>query len=173
MGWFKNALGIFSTLRSFVGGGNAGSAIGKNLGKIGNVSNNMLHASKHLKLNALLLFGPALLGHESPHEKMHQMATGALMFYMTMGMGNGFKQFAWSVGLTMAPHFSSMFRGVLHGYRGALESRSSAAIPFSHTSVAMDQAFATLQYGRSRLNDAYSSVGTEATFFAARYMSRG
>ncbi len=112
------------------------------------------------------------IGPGSPKEKIHNMAFNLGAAYLTMGMGSPFRQLFWSMALGMAPQFGNMIRGVVKGYRGVLESRTAAAVPFSYSSIGMDQAFATLQYSKQRLADAYQNTGSEAAFFAARYTSR-
>lgn len=115
----------------------------------------------------------SILGPGTPSEKIKNFGSNALVTYMTLGMGSSFfRQNLWAGAAVLAPHFGSMARGVVQGYRGALESRTSLAIPFSHSNLAMDQAANTLAYSQSRLNDSYSSLSNQAGFMAARYMVR-
>ena len=125
------------------------------------------------KLNIGMGLAWGLLTPGTPHERLTNALTNASIGFMTMGMSSPFRQMGWSMALGMIPHFASMTKGVVRGYRSTLESRTSVAIPFSYSTVAMDQAFATLQYSRQRMSEAYQNVGSEAAFFAARYMSRG
>lgn len=114
-----------------------------------------------------------ILSPGTPEEKMQNLAWNLGAAFMTMGMSSPWRQFGWGTALAMMPHYGSMTRGIVQGYRGTLEARTSLAIPFSHSTLAMDQAFASLQYSRTRVSDAYTTIGSEAAFFAARYTSRG
>jgi hypothetical protein len=125
-----------------------------------------------IKWNLALTVPLTLLGPGTPEEKMHSLGIIAGTTYLTMGMTSGWRQFGWGMAFSLIPSLSSLSRGIVQGYRGAIESRTALAVPFSHSSMAMDQAFATLQYSRQRMSDAYSNVGAEAGFFAARYMQR-
>lgn len=158
----------------------------KLVGKASTVAGGIRGASKfagrsHLGAKAALnnlkwqlpVMGLGLLGPGTPHEKMENVMWNVAGFYLTLGMGSPWRQAAWGFAIGAVPLYGQMMRGLAHGYRGALESRSSVSIPFSHSTIAMDQAYATLQYSRQRMSDAYQTVGSEATFMAARYMSRG
>jgi hypothetical protein len=113
-----------------------------------------------------------LTGHTAK-EKLEGLTFSVAATFLTAGMNSPWRQAGWSFALTFMPHFGSIARGIVHGYRGALESRTSLAVPFSHSTLAMDQAFATLQYSKSRMSEAYTYLGNEAAFFSARYMARG
>jgi hypothetical protein len=129
-------------------------------------------AYKNIKLQLALGIPFALITPGTPEEKLNGLALNLGTAFMTMGMNSPWRQMGWGTAMSMIPNMGSFARGVVLGYRGALESRTSLAIPFSHSNLAMDQAFATLQYSRQRMSDAYSNVGAEAGFFAARYMQR-
>jgi hypothetical protein len=129
-------------------------------------------AYKNIKMQLLFAVPMALITPGTPEEKMQGLAMGLGTAFMTMGMNSPWRQAGWSTAMSMLPGMSHFARGIVQGYRGALESRTSLAIPFSHSNLAMDQAFSTLQYSRQRMSDAYSNVGSEAGFFAARYMQR-
>lgn len=131
------------------------------------------NAMSALKMQLYIGIPATLLTPGSPEEKMQSLGLNILTGVMVMGMNSPWRQFGWSTLATLAPQFGNMARGLVHGYRSALESRTSLAVPFSHSNLAMDQAFATLQYSQQRLSEAYQNVGSEATYFAARYTSRG
>lgn len=117
--------------------------------------------------------GASLLMPGTTKEKVTNAVANTTALYLTLGMNSGWRQFGWGVALSLVPSFGMMARGIVQGYRGVIESRTAAAIPFSYSTMGMDQAFATLQYSRQRLSEGYQNVGSEAAFFSARYMSRG
>ncbi len=162
----KGLFSGFSFLKNLMGSGGGKAAINAARSPFA-----ARHAMGAMKAQAVLA-GFSLLAPGSPQEKLQGLAINAGAAFLVMGMNSPTRQILWSVGIGMAPAFGSMMRGVLHGYRGALESRTSAHIPFSHSTIAMDQAYSTLQYSKQRMNDAYSNVGNEAAFFAARFMAR-
>lgn len=131
------------------------------------------NAMNALKMQLYVGVPLTLISSGTPEEKMQGLLLNLGTGFMTMGMNSPWRQFGWSTAITLSPHYGSAMRGVVQGYRSALESRTSMAVPFSHSNLAMDQAFASLQYSRARLSDAYQNVGSEAAFFAARYTSRG
>lgn len=131
-----------------------------------------LKITTQLKLNALLA-GVTLMGRSTPEEKVHAIGQQALTFLLTAGMQSPVRQAFWQIGLALAPNMPDIGRGIVHGYRSVLESRSMAAVPFSYSTLAMDQANASLQYSMSRMRGSYSSLGTEAAFMSARYLQRG
>lgn len=125
-----------------------------------------------LKFNAVFA-GATLLSRHTPEEKVHALGQQAMTFLLTSGMTSPFKQAFWQVGLALAPNMPDLGRGVVHGFRNILESRSMAMVPFSYSTLAMDQANASMQYSMSRMRGTYSSLGTEASYAASRYMQRG
>lgn len=129
-------------------------------------------AWKALKLQLYVGVPLSLIAPGTPEEKLKGLGTNLLTAYLTMGMNSPWRQFGWGTAMAIAPNLGNITRGIVQGYRGSLESRTSLAIPFSHSTMAMDQAFATFQYSRQRLSDAYVNIGNEATFFAARYLAR-
>jgi len=127
----------------------------------------------HLKNVAFqgLFMAPVLFSHKDPSEKTKELGAQAGLFFLTAGMGSGrmvFYQAALQVGMGI-PH---AMKGLAHSYRSMQESRTSLAVPFSHSSVSMDQAYASLQYAKQRVAGGYTSLGSEAAFFASRYTSR-
>lgn len=114
----------------------------------------------------------SLLTPGTPEEKLNAIGLNLLTGYLTLGMNSPWRQALWGIGSGIAPFSGTMLRGVVQGYRGALESRTSLSIPFSHSSVSMDIAYSTLAYSQSRLSDANSTLTGQASFMAARYMSR-
>lgn len=131
-----------------------------------------LKITTQLKLNALFA-GVTLLGRSTPEEKVHALGQQALTFLLTAGMQSPVRQAFWQIGLALAPNMPDIGRGIVHGYRSVLESRTMAAVPFSYSTLAMDQANASLQYSMNRMRGSYSGLGTEAAFMSARYMQRG
>lgn len=105
-------------------------------------------------------------------ERVRDITVDVGLWALTLGTRSIGRQFlAWSM-LQALPHFPEMGRKFVRGYRSALEARTAAAVPFAHSNFPMDHAFAMFQYSRTRMQDAYSTVGAEAPMFAARYMSR-
>lgn len=124
------------------------------------------------KMNLVLGLPAIVLTPGTPEEKLKSAGLLAATSFMTLGMNSPWRQFGWGMAMSLLPMSGAITRGIVQGYRGALESRTSLAIPFSHSNLAMDQAFATMQYSQQRVSDAYSNVGFEAAYFAARYTSR-
>jgi hypothetical protein len=119
-----------------------------------------------------LIAGVTMLGHGTPEEKMKAVGNQMLLFWMTAGMNSSWRQGLWQLGLMMAPHLPDAARSITQGYRGVLESRTMAAVPFSYSTLAMDQAAASMQYAQGRMGAMYGSIGSEAQYMAARYMQR-
>lgn len=121
-----------------------------------------------------LIFGGAasLLAPGTADEKLANLSLTVGTAFMTMGMNSPWRQMFWGSMANMMPHFSGITRGIVQGYRGSLESRTSLSIPFSHSSMSMDVALSTMQYSQSRLAEANSTLNSQAAFFAARYLSR-
>lgn len=139
----------------------------------GTMSQVTAHNAWHaLKMQLYIGLPLTLLAPGTPEEKAKGLAMNVAAGFLTMGMNSTWRQFGWNAALSLLPHFGGMTRGIVQGYRGALEARTSLAIPFSHSSMAMDQAFATMQYSQSRMSEAYSNLNGQAAFFAARFMSR-
>lgn len=113
--------------------------------------------------------GATFLTNAPPEEKMKSFGNQMLLFWLTAGMGSGFRQAVWQIGLQAAPHLPDMARSVVSGYRGSLEARTSAYVPFSHSTLPMDQAFASMQYAQQRMNTMYGTIGSEASYMAARF----
>lgn len=143
------------------------SAIKNPISKV--TAHNAWHALKYQLYIGVPL---TLVSPGTPEEKMNGLALNLGTAFLTMGMNSPWRQFGWSTALTLLPNLGAVARGAVQGYRGALESRASLSIPFSHSSMAMDQAFATLSYSHTRMSEAYSSLNGQAAFMAARYMSR-
>jgi len=114
----------------------------------------------------------SLLVPGSPEAKLESMKLGTAMWFLTMGMKNPGRQNFWFTMATLAPQSGQMLRGVVQQYHSVEQSRTSAAIPFSHSTMAMDQAMMTLQYAQGRMNGAYAGLGAQASMYAAKYMQR-
>jgi len=166
MGLFAKASSMFSRLGSLATSSGRNAAFAKGLGP---------KASKNA-LNNLLFQAPGILATlvlpGSPAEKMENLAWNVGAYYLTMGMNSGWRQAAWGIALSAAPFAGDIVKGAASTYRGQLESRTSAIVPFTHNTMNMDQAFASMQYARSRMGEAYSMVGNEASYMAARYLQR-
>jgi hypothetical protein len=145
-------------------------------GFLGKESGNFIKLGKHSRnmvlFNAVFAVPTILNKNLSPGEKLKRLGTDALVFSLTSGMKSGVAQLLWTTGLFMAPAMPGLMRGMVHGYRGSLEARTSAAVPFSHSTMPMDQAYATLSYARSRMSEAFEGIGSEASWMAARFMTR-
>jgi len=113
-----------------------------------------------------------LLAPGTPEEKLEGLKMNLGTAFMVMGMTSPWRQFGWSTALTLLPNFGNITRGIVQGYRGALESRTSVAIPFSHSNLAMDHAFSTMSYSQSRMSEGYQNLTGQAAFYSARYASR-
>lgn len=106
-------------------------------------------------------------------ERPKAIARDLGIFALTMGFRNPFRQGLYAAALSMLPMFPELGRAVTQGFRSSLAARSSVAVPFSHSTTNMDQAYATLQFAKQRMGQAYGALaGSEATMFAARYMQR-
>lgn len=116
--------------------------------------------------------GAGILAKQSPHEIVKNTAVNIGIGALTLGVNSPWRQMGYATLISMAPSFGGIARGLVSGYRGVLESRTSVAIPFSHSTLAMDQAFAAMQYSKQRMSDAYQHVGNEAAFFSARFLQR-
>lgn len=138
------------------------------------VNATLKHSQQH-GLGALYMhagfIGLIMLGNQPAQEKLHAIIGQTAMFWLTMGMG-GARQMLWQSAFMISGALPSVARGLVSGYKSSIESRTSLAVPFSHSSMAMDQAFAGLQYAQNRLQGAYTSIGGEASFMAARYLQR-
>ena len=107
-----------------------------------------------------------------PEERVKATVENALTYALTAGMAPGRQMLAMTA-LAMAPGTGEMLKGVSASYRTGLEARTSLAVPFGHSTLSMDLAFAQMQYATSRINSAYGAVGNEAAFMASRYTNRG
>lgn len=107
-----------------------------------------------------------------PEERSGLLVANAAIFGLTAGMAP-LRQTLAAIGLSMAPQFGDMLKGVQASYRSGLDARTSLAVPFGHSSLSMDLALAQMQYASQRVGGAYRTVGGEAAFMAARYASRG
>jgi hypothetical protein len=132
----------------------------------------LLNASTHAKWQAGFMAYTLFFSRGTPEEKIHSAATQLGTFMLTAGMKSGWRQAGWQVALALAPNLPDIGRGLVHGYRGVMEARSMAYVPFSYSTLNMDQALASMQYAQSRMNDAYSSLGNEAAWMACRYCQR-
>jgi len=132
----------------------------------------MLKASTHLKFQGLFLAHTLFFSRGTPEEKMHTAANQIGIFLMTAGMKSGWRQAFWQSALAIAPHLPDAGRGLVQGYRGVLEARTMASVPFSYSTLNMDQAYSSMQYAQSQMQDSNSILGGEAAFMAARYMTR-
>lgn len=105
-------------------------------------------------------------------ERARDITVDVGLWALTLGTRSIGRQFlTWGL-LQSLPHFPEMGRKVVQGHKSILEARTAASVPFAHSNFSMDHAFAMFQYSRTRLQDAYTTVGAEAPLFAARYMSR-
>lgn len=132
----------------------------------------MLKTSTHLKIQGVFLAHTIFFSRGTPEEKMHMAASQIGMFLMTAGMKSGWRQAFWQSALALAPHLPDLGRGMVQGYRGVLQARTMASVPFSYSTLNMDQAYSSMQYANSRMQDSYSVMGGEAAYMAARYMQR-
>lgn len=139
---------------------------GKSSGHTGSTSS---FIKMHLALTGVSLF----ISTGSPTQRMKDAAVNTLFLWSTLGMNAGSRQFLWGIGIMAAPHIGTMLRRSVDLYRSSLESRTTLAVPFSHRTQHMDQAYGTLQYAKGRLSEAYSGLGSEAAMFSAKYLSRG
>ena len=117
-----------------------------------------------------------------PHERGKAVLEAVGGWWATTAFLSPTKQMAWGMLMGLSPSFSSMARSVVQGHRSSVEQRTMAAIPFSYTSVNMDQAMVTLSSVRERMSMmSYGSksrvaeqmkVGSEAQMYSSRYLSR-
>jgi hypothetical protein len=131
----------------------------------------MIQGMGGLWVHGLFMAG-IMMGKGDPAEKARSVIGQTFLLFATLPMGPAAQVF-WQFAVTAGPMLPAVAKGLVAGYRGALEARTSLAVPFSHSTVAMDQAFAAAQYAQTSMQGAYSIIGSEAGFMAARYMSRG
>lgn len=110
---------------------------------------------------------PPLLFSHDKKQTAKDMAFNLAIIPLTLGLPRKW-QFAAQAAVPFATMAPALARGVIQGTRTSLDMRTSAAIPFSHSNIATDQAFAALQYANSRMNEATNS-GSEAAFMAAKF----
>lgn len=131
------------------------------------------HASTFLKMHLVTSGAMMAFGSGTPQERLREVGVTTLFMWSTLGMQSGWRQFMWGAGIMSLPHAGSLITGLSSAYRHGLEARSSAAVPFGHSNMNMDQAYATLAYARQQMGAAYGLLGSEASFMAARYTQRG
>lgn len=117
-----------------------------------------------------------------PNERGKALAQGLASYWVTSAFLSPGKQMLWGGLMGIAPSFSSMARGLVAGHRSSVEQRTMGTIPFSYSTVNMDQAMVTLSSVRERMgNLSYGSkhqaaeqmkIGAEAQMYSARYMSK-
>lgn len=95
-------------------------------------------------------------------------ALNALMFGYVTASGQ------WAVNaLYMAGSLSgTLGKAVNMAVRDGLAQRTSMSIPFSHTSAASQQSYASLQYASASIGGAYSSLGNQAAMLHAKLLAR-
>lgn len=133
----------------------------------GGVGRSLLPMSGMILGTALTMSMPG-----DPQQKTRDALTNVGLWWATMGMASGMRQFLWTFGLGIAPALPAIIQSFGINYRSALQARTSAAIPFGHGNVAMDHAFSALQIANKSMREGYGTLGGEASFMAARYMSR-
>ena len=102
---------------------------------------------------------PIIILPGSPEEKIQNLKVQTALWYLTSGMKNPVRQGVWSVLAMAAPHSGELLRGLVTSYRDVQPSRTSAAIPFAHSTVSMDHCMLTFQYAQIRMNTAYAWLG--------------
>ena len=117
-----------------------------------------------------------------PNERGKALAQGLASYWVTSAFLSPGKQMLWGGLMGISPSFSSMARGLVAGHRSSIEQRTMGTIPFSYSSVNMDQAMVTLSSVRERMgNLSYGSksqvaeqmkIGSEAQMYSARYMAK-
>lgn len=117
-----------------------------------------------------------------PHERGKALVEGIGGWWATTAFLSPGKQMKWGMLMGLSTSFSSMTRSVVAGHRSSIEQRTMSAIPFSYTSVNMDQAMMTLGNVRERMSmmsfgsksrvAEQMKVGAEAQMYASRYMSK-
>ena len=124
---------------------------------------------KHLVLPGLGIAATYFLP-GSRKEKLQSIAIQTATLGLTYGMG--VRGMVAGFVLGNAQHLPGIMRGISTAYRGGLDARTSAAVPFSHTSVPMDQAFNCMQYGFRQSGNMSQTIGSESMIYAARYLQR-
>lgn len=140
--------------------------------KFGGAAGDMLNLTKQAKFQLGVVALTMATTSGGPAEKAHAALAQAGTFMMVAGMRSNARQQFWQSAILMAPHMPDMGRGFVQGYRGVLEARTMASIPFSYSTLSQDIAFSSMQYGQQRLNETHSILGSEAAMMAARYMVR-
>jgi len=127
------------------------------------------HISWMGAFQAVAIVGP-LFGHHTAREKMQSVGLGIGTNMLVGGMGQMGQMFG-GMGIQFAAQMPAWGRGLTTRYRSGLESRSSAAVPFSHSNLPMDQCLASLNFARQSIGGMSSDYG-QASAFASRFMSR-
>lgn len=152
--------------RLFVGAATkATGVIGRDLARV--------HRGQILAATAGLLI-PILSSktEHDPKERRKTLIQGWAITALTMGYRNTATQLLMSQAIGFAFLAPEIGRGVVQGMRTGLTNRTMAAVPFSMTQINTQQAYASMEYARSRMGSAYSTIGNEAAMFSARYLSR-
>lgn len=125
-------------------------------------------------LGALGVVGPILStkGIHDPKERHKKLLEGWAVSALTLGYRHGSTQWLMSAAIFNAFEAPGIGRGIVQGLRTGISNRTMAAVPFSMTQINQQQAYAALEYARTRMGSAYSTMGNEAAMFAARYLQR-
>lgn len=117
-----------------------------------------------------------------PHERGKALFEGIGGWWATTAFLSPGKQMKWGMLMGLSPSFTSMARSVVAGHRSSVEQRTMSAIPFSYSSVNMDQAMITMGSVRERMAVmSFGSkskaaeqlkIGSEAQMYASRYLSK-
>jgi hypothetical protein len=133
---------------------------------------------RQLDRNVLLLHGagfvaPFLIRKNEPrNERIKNIAVDQILNYLTIGYVTPAGAIAANVLFALSQASGGIGSALVMSVRDGLAQRTSMAVPFSHTSIPMQQANASLQYAVKSIGGAYSSLGNEASLFHAKYMSR-
>lgn len=167
--------GLFSFLNSAVKQvGSAGRGLHAQMNRTG-VRSSLEAGTKlstHMKIQGAFLAHTLFFSQGTPKERMNMAGQQVGLFLLTSGMKSGWRQGFWQAMMTLGPHMPDMGRGLVQGYRGVLESRTMASVPFSYSTLNMDAAWASMQYSQARMGDAYGALNGQAAMFSARYLQR-
>lgn len=144
------------------------------VGTAGNVEA-LKHVGKLAAFNLGIPLAFTVFGHDTPQNKAKKFAADVGIFALTLGIKSPARQFFYMQALSMTPALPMLAKATVQTFRTALDARTTAAIPFSHSTINMDQAYGALQYASSRMREAYnlSGIGNEAALYHAKYTSRG
>lgn len=143
-------------------------------GRIATVAKDMTKFHKGQLFGAALNFALPVLTtmHEPRGERLKHIGQSWAVGALTLGYRSNITAAIMANLIFAAFDSPAIGRGVVQGMRTGIHNRTMAAVPFSMTQVNTQQAYAAMDYARQRMGSAYSSFGSEAAVFSAKYLQR-